>query len=204
MAFHDVRLPVDVERGANGGPRFKTTVMILGGGYEKRNIEWEQTKGSWDVGYGIDSKEAYSEVVDFFYVRQGRAHTFRFRDWADYEIGTPGNPVSFATGDSSTKIFQLKKRYTSGGIDYDREITKPVSGTVELYVNGVLQTETAHYTIDYETGLITFVSAPGAFAIAAACEFDVHVRFDTDELNVTVQTFDTGSLPEIPVVEVRE
>lgn len=204
MAFHDVRLPVDVERGANGGPRFKTTVMILGGGHEKRNIEWEQAKGSWDVGYGIDSKETYSDVVEFFYVRQGRAHTFRFRDWADYEIGTPGNPVAFNTGDASTTVFQLKKRYSSGGVDYDREITKPVEGTVELYVNGVLLTETVDYTIDYDTGLITFGAAPGAFAIAAACEFDVHVRFDTDELNVTVQTFDTGSLPEIPVVEVRE
>lgn len=203
MAFHDVRLPVDVERGAQGGPGFKTTVMILGGGFEKRNIEWSRARGSWDIGYGIDKKSAYVTVKDFFYARQGRAHSFRFKDWSDFEIGTPGNPVVFAIGDSSTTIFQLKKRYSSGGVNYDRIIEKPIASTVEIYVNSVLQTVTTHYTIDASTGLITFVSAPGAVNIAAACEFDVPVRFDTDKLDINVEHFDAGMIPQIPVVEVR-
>lgn len=203
MAFHDVRLPEDIERGSQGGPRFNTTVMILGGGHEKRNIEWEQVKGSWDIGYGIEDKETFSVVLAFFYTRQGRAHSFRFKDWTDFEIGTPGNPVTFATGDSVTTVFQLEKRYSSGGINYDREIRKPVAGTVEIYVNGVLQSSPANYSIDLLTGLITFVSAPGAVPIGAVCEFDVPVRFDTDAINMTVETFEAAAIPQIPVVEVR-
>ena len=204
MAFHDVRLPEEVEKGAQGGPRFKTTVMLLGGGAEKRNIEWERIKGAWDVGYGIESKSIFSLVLDFFYVRRGRAHSFRFKDWSDYQMGTTGNPVVFNTGDSSTTVFQLKKRYTSGAYTFDREISKIVAGTLEVYVNGVLQTITTHYTVDLLTGLITFVSAPGVVDIAAVCEFDVPVRFDTDAIDVTLETFDAGMIPQFPIVEVKD
>ena len=42
MAFHNVQLPEEVERGAQGGPQFKTTVFTLSSGYEKRNVEWER------------------------------------------------------------------------------------------------------------------------------------------------------------------
>lgn len=204
MAFHDVRLPEDVERGAQGGPRFKTTILVLGGGLEKRNIDWATTRGEWDIGYGIESKEAYSDVVDFFYARQGRAHSFRFKDWSDYEVGTTGTPVTFATGDGVTLIYQAQKRYSSGGIDFDRDLTKIVSGTVELYVNAVLVADPADYSIDLLTGLITFVVAPpDTETIGIVCEFDVPVRFETDGLDINVEVWNVGSIPQIPIVEVK-
>lgn len=203
MAFHDVRLPVDIERGAQGGPRFKTTIMILGGGFEKRNIEWSKVRGSWDIGYGIDDKAAYSIVRDFFYARQGKAHSFRFKDWSDFEIGTPGNPVTFAIGDGVQTVYQLQKRYTSGGINYDRDITKIVAGTVEIYVNNTLQNDPVDYSIDILTGLITFTNPPSTVDIGAVAEFDIPVRFDTDALDITVEHFDAGNIPQIPIIEVR-
>jgi uncharacterized protein (TIGR02217 family) len=204
MAFHNVRLPEDVERGAQGGPRFKTTIMILGAGHEKRNIDWETTRGAWDIGYGIESKEDLKDVIDFFYTRQGRAHGFRFKDWSDFEVGVSGSPVTFATGDGTTAIFQSQKRYSSGGINYDRDLTRIVAGTIEVYVNGALQTVTTHYTIDIETGLITFVTPPtDTHAIALVCEYDVPVRFDTDALDITMEMFDAGSIPQIPIIELK-
>jgi len=203
MAFHDVRLAEDVERGAQGGPRFKTTILVFGGGLEKRNIDWATTRGEWDIGYGIESKEAFTDVIDFFYARQGRAHSFRFKDWSDYEVGSTGVPVTFAVGDTSTTIFQAQKRYSSGGIDFDRDLTKIVSGTVEVYVNAVLQTDPGDYSIDLLTGLITFVSAPAAVDIGLVCEFDVPVRFNTDGLDINVEVWNVGSIPQIPIVEVK-
>ena len=203
MAFHDARLPEDVERGAQGGPRFKTTILVLGGGLEKRNIDWQTTRGEWDIGYGIESKQDFSDVIDFFYARQGRAHSFRFKDWTDFEVGSTSNPVTFATGDTTTTVFQAQKRYSSGSIDFDRDLTKIVSGTVEVYVNAVLQADPADYSIDLLTGLITFVSAPAAVPIGLVCEFDVPVRFDTDALDVTAQLCDVGSIPQINILEVK-
>lgn len=204
MAFHNVRLPEDVEKGSRGGPRFKTTVMVLGGGHEKRNIDWSQSRAEYDVGYGIESKEDFSDVLEFFYARQGAAHSFRFKDWADYQVGSPGNPVQFATGDGSTTVFQARKPYTSGGITYFRDLTKLVSGTVSVYVNGAIQTPTTDYTVDLQTGLITFVAAPtNTHPIALICEFDVPVRFAQDHLDVSMETFDAGSMPNIAIIEVR-
>ena len=46
MAFNDdIRLPDDVERGANGGPGFITSVIALKSGFDRRNKDWEETKG---------------------------------------------------------------------------------------------------------------------------------------------------------------
>lgn len=205
MAFHDVRLSDDIERGARGGPRFKTTVMILGAGHEKRNQDWETTRGEWDIGYGIESKEDMQDVIDFFYVRRAKAHSFRFKDWTDYQVGSTGSPVTFATGDGTTAVFQAAKRYSSGGYTFDRILKKLVAGTIEVYVNSVLQTVTTHYTIDITTGVITFVTPPtNAHPIGLVCEFDVPVRFDTDALDITAETFDAVAIPQIPIIEVKD
>ena len=222
MAFHEVRLPDDVERGVVGGPRFKTRVLQLESGFEQRNIDWIQTRGEWDLSYGLMSLEdnllgTYINLVrDFFYTRQGRAHGFRFKDWSDFEIGDHLNPTTdnqlIGLGDDANVIFQIFKRYSSGGIDYDRTVKKIVTGAVEVTLDNVLQTVTTEYTIDLDTGIITFVTPPastggtgpgGEEVVGVACEFDVPVRFDDDSLRISVQTFQSGAVPAIPIVEIR-
>ena len=207
MAFHDTRLPDDVERGAQGGPEFNTTVITLSSGFEKRNINWENTRASYDVGYGIQHKDDFSLVLEFFYARQGMAHSFRFKDWTDYQIGDPADAATrqnIGTGTGSLDTFQIFKRYSSGGIDYDRDLTKIVSAGLQVYVNGVLQTITTHYTIDLLTGIITFVTPPpNTELVDVICEFDVPVRFDIDKMDVAATTFEAGSIPNIPIIEVR-
>lgn len=222
MAFHDTRLPADIERGAVGGPSFKTTVLQLESGFEQRNIDWVNTRAEYDISYGLMSMEdnqleTYIHAIrDFFYARQGRAHGFRFKDWADYQIGDPDDPSSnnqlIGLGDDSTVDFQVFKRYTSGGITYDRTIKKLVAGTYTVYLDGVEQTEGVDYTIDIDTGIITFNSAPastggtgpsGEQVVSIATEFDVPVRFDTDHLGINIQVHSAGSIPAIPVVELR-
>lgn len=203
MAFHNVRLRDDIERGAKGGPRFKTNVLTLSSGKEKRNIEWAQARGEWDVGYGIQRKADYQEITAFFYSRRGRAHSFRFKDWSDFEM----DRQEIGSGNGATSAFQIFKRYADDAGNYDRLIQKPVQGTVQVWVNGVLRTETTHYTVNYNTGVITFtggnIPAMG-HDVEALCEFDVAVRFDEDFLPTELQWEDAGSIPEIPIVEVRD
>lgn len=203
MAFHDVRLPTDIERGAQGGPGFKTTVLSLSSGYEKRNIDWERTRGKWDISYGLDSKANQEAVLAFFYARQGRAHSFRFKDWTDFEIGESGSPQEIATADGMQTQFQIVRRYTSGAYTFSRAITRPVSGTVQIYVNGMLQG--GGVSVDVDTGVITFVSAPSmGDTIEVICEFDVPVRFDTDQLDMRAFWAGNFSLPALNLIEVRE
>ena len=209
MAFHDTQLPSDIERGAQGGPRFKTTILILGGGLEKRNIDWATTRAEYDISYGIESKADYSDVIEFFYARQGRAHSFRFKDWADFEIT---DQLMFTT-DTATATFQMFKRYSSGGTNFDRNLTKPLASGWTCTVNAVAQTivyDTApaagEVAIASLTGVVTLGSthqATSGFLVKFTGEFDVPVRFDTDALDVNVETFDAGSMPQLTLVEVK-
>ena len=48
-SFHEVRFPDNVAYGATGGPEFATTVVATGSGHEKRNVNWAQARGRWDV-----------------------------------------------------------------------------------------------------------------------------------------------------------
>lgn len=201
-AFHDVRLPVDVEKGAHGGPEFKTRILDLDNGDEQRNIQWQRTRGMWDVSYGIQSKAAMQAVIDHFYARYGRAYGFRFKDWADFEIA---GPQSIGEGLSANHLFQIFKDYESGGYHFLRKITRPVVGTLSVWVGGVLKTETADYTVDYSTGIITISSAPGdGVDVSVDCEFDVPVRYDTDKLDITSQTADAIQIGSIPIIELKQ
>jgi uncharacterized protein (TIGR02217 family) len=161
VSFHNVRLPEDIEQGAEGGPEFKTIVLERASGREKRNIAWSRVRGSWDIAYGIRTKADLETVRDFFYARQGKAYGFRFKDFSDFEIT---GPQSIGISGGVTTVFQIYKRYTSGAFYYDRKITRLVNGTYSVYIDGVLKTEGVHYTIDIDTGLVTLASAAGTAA----------------------------------------
>ena len=211
--FHDVRLPQDIERGATGGPQFSTTVLQLRSGFEQRNINWTQVRGQWDIAYGIlqmaeevGAETAVHTVRDFFYARQGRAVGFRFKDWSDFEIGDRNNPTadnqSIGLGDGATTVFQVFKRYTSGGFTYDRTIKKLVTGTPVVLLDGIVQV--SGFTVDVNAGTVTFNSAPANNVnVQVATEFDVPVRFDSDQLQIRVEVFQAGEIVSTPIVELR-
>lgn len=201
MAFHDVQLNVDVERGAKGGPRFNTTVIGFGSGFEQRNQEWEFARGEWDLSYGVQTKDDYSTLIEFFVARRGRAHGFRFKDWSDFEALTP---QQLGVGDDAETDFQLVKLYTDVASTYTRNITRPVTITVQVFIDDVLQTLTTDYTIE-PLGIIRFLTAPaGAEVVTATFEFDLPVRFDIDKMDVQLEWYNAGELPDITVLEIRE
>ena len=200
MAFHNVRLNEDIEKGSKGGPRFKTTVIGFGSGFEQRNQEWQFARGEWDASYGIQNKNDYSLILDFFMARRGRTHTFRFKDWTDFEATV----VQLGIGDGANADFQLIKTYADAASTYTRVITRPIETSINIFIDGVLQTVTTDYTVD-ALGLITFVSAPlAAEVVTATFEFDVPVRFDIDKLDIEAEWYNAAGLPEITIVEIRE
>jgi uncharacterized protein (TIGR02217 family) len=100
------------------------------------------------------------------------------------------------------KTFQLVKRYPSGIVVEVRTVTKPVAGTVRVYKDGVEQL--SGWSVDVMTGVVTFSMAPAAgVAITADFELDVPVRFDTDHMAVTIESFKLHRWQQIPIVELR-
>ena len=207
MAFHEVRFPDNISRGARGGPERRTQIVELASGAEERNASWANSRRRYDIAYGIRRADDLAAVVAFFEARNGRLYGFRFKDWADFksclpsQTPAPTNQPS-GTGNGAATLFQLTKRYTSGAQSWSRAITKPVAGTVTIALNGTPQA--SGWSASTTTGLVTFTTAPAAdVAITAGFEFDVPVRFDTDALEVTLDLERLGSITSIPLLEIR-
>lgn len=207
MGFHEVRFPDSISRGARGGPRRKTQVVELGSGDEERNASWANSRRAYDVSFGIRNANDLHEVVEFFEARNGMLYGFRFKDWADYKSCPPLNisgPFDqvLGTGNGAQRSFQLVKAYTSGGQTWTRTIKKPVFGTVRVGVAGF--EALSGWSVDVATGIVTFAVAPAAgAAVSAGFQYDVPVRFDTDQLDVTLDIERLGSIQSIPLIEVR-
>ncbi len=207
MAFHEVRFPDNISRGARGGPERRTQVVELASGDEERNASWANSRRRYDAAYGIRRADDLAAVVAFFEARNGRLYGFRWKDWADWKSCLPsGTPAatdqSIGTGDGTTTDFQLVKVYASGSQSWTRTITKPVAGTVKVAIDGVEQT--TGWSVDTTTGIVSFTTAPSAGTIiTAGFEFDVPVRFDTDTLDVTLDVERLGSITSIPLLEIR-
>ncbi|WP_457650878.1 phage distal tail protein, Rcc01695 family [Profundibacter sp.] len=207
MAFHEIRFPDNISRGARGGPERRTQIVELASGDEERNASWANSRRRYDASYGIRRADDLAAVVAFFEARNGRLYGFRWKDWADYKSYLPSKPVGetdqfIGTGDGSTTSFQLVKKYISGSQSWVRVITKPVAGTVKVGLDGAPQS--LGWSVDITTGIITFATAPSNGAtITAGFEFDVPVRFDTDQLDVTMDIERLGSITSIPMIEVR-
>lgn len=224
-----VKLNENIERGALGGTRFNTSVLELDSGFEKRNVNWSSPRGEWDIGFGLmikfqddpaDVQVDLDELINFFYIVQGRASSWRFKDWSDHEIGFEnGSEIgrqALGLGDDVTTDFQIFKRYSFGGKTFDRTLTKMVDNSnVQLYKDNVLLTVGgggSQYTIDADRGLFKLNTAPastggtgpgGEELLEFRCEFDVHVRSDTDDLKVNMEMFNAGAWPNVPIVELR-
>ncbi|NUB24707.1 DUF2460 domain-containing protein [Azospirillum brasilense] len=201
MAFHNVRFPDRISYGASGGPTFSTSIVVTASGREQRNQNWESARLRWDVSHALRSDEDIKTLIAFFRARRGKANSFRFKDWSDFE--SENEPIG--VGDGSNKVFQLARVYNDIGGSQYRKITKPVPGSVRIFVNGIENAEGTHYSVDHQTGLVTFVAAPAdGAAVQWSGEFDVPVRFDTDEMRLSLDYHNASSWQQIVVLEVQE
>lgn len=200
-----VRLPINVEQGAVGGPGFRTTVITAISGIEQRTSDWDSCRGHWDIGYGISGTSALATVIAVFRACMGKAFSFVFRDWSDYTATTE----AFGTGDGVETEFQLIKTYSSINYStsavarsYVRNIVKPIESTLVIKDNGST-VNPSDYSIS--NGLVTFDTAPtSTHALTWSGEFDVPVRFDIDDLPVSMEMSDFGRIRGIRIVEVLE
>ncbi len=204
-AFADVRFPEDISYGSKGGPGFSTEVYTATSGAEQRNRNWQFARCKYDVSHGIRDKDDMDIILNFFYVMGGKATGFRYKDWSDYQLARG----QIGVGNAVKTEFQITKTYTAGALSYTRNLLKivsPVAGppavVFEVYVDDVLLS--TGYTVDYSTGVVTFDTAPtSGQVIEVTCEFDVPVRFDTDEMDITLEAWQLETWDDIPLVEIK-
>lgn len=207
--FHDVSFPLSLAFGASGGPSRKTSITQLASGAEHRNTPHAQSRRKYNAGAGVKSLDELTVLIEFFETRFGQLYSFRFRDPMDFKSCKPSVAVSatdqiIGTGDGAQMYFQLTKNYSDAANSYQRRITKPVLESLKVAIDGVL-IEASNYSLNVLTGEVLFNAPPPlGNVISAGFEFDVPVRFDTDQLDVALEAFGAGQALNIPLIEVLD
>jgi uncharacterized protein (TIGR02217 family) len=121
--------------------------------------------------------------------------------------GTPSSvDQPLGVGDGTASSFPIIKAYGEADMGLAeaqiRRITRPQAGSVLVSVNGVA-VETGWQVL--AGGIISFAQPPAAGAtLRCGYRFDVPVRFQSDQLDLSGLTFAAGEVPSVMVVEIKE
>lgn len=180
------RFPDDMAYFASGGPQFNTSVIQLNSGYEQRNTNWNQSRAIYNFGNAVRTQDyllfPIRETISFFRAMKGKSFGFRFKDFQDFKVNIAEGIVGNGTGDYKPQNnIQLNKKYITGTLIDIKNIKKPVDGTVKIYKNGILQTLATNYTINYTSGLVTFL--PNSFKTISSISIGVNPAVVTTSTN---------------------
>jgi uncharacterized protein (TIGR02217 family) len=215
-SFHDVVYPLSLDR-CLSTHEWLTNIIELGDQSEQRIPIGSDGRRKFNAAHGVRSLKDLKTLLDFHALRHGETYGFKVRDLVDYTVSKGPEGTLQYTYNGSTKSFQLQKVYSDSAAVWIREIYKPEQGSVKVYKNSVLLTETTDYAINYQVGIITFVTAPvSGDIIEWEGRFYVPVRFAVNEIPAAdfVATMQesggqwlvrdgTVDLPEVPMIEVR-
>lgn len=200
--------PTGIGLGSVSSSQWNKRRVATPSGYSQVNQLFSKALMKFDVASGLKSLDDCHELVRFFNVMQVNDSTVLFMDKTDFKSCAPQQTAGAAdsfigTGTGALTTFQLKKRYSAGGLNYDRKITRPMAGTVRVSINGVEQL--SGWSVSTTTGIVTFTSAPAnGTTIEAGFHFYVPVDFVDSTLDWVLEKFKAGSLDGIMLQEVPE
>lgn len=199
MSFEETRISDVVAYNFRVVPAYKTRIREFDSGKEQRNISRTRAKRRFGPRYNKFKPDAFALLLACFHAVAGSAIGFRFKDWSDYQVtlGSIGN-----TPGANTTPVQLVKLYAFGSLSRSRTITKPVAGTVTVYQDdGAGNFVAKAGSIDTATGLFTPTTAwTAGRALKATFEFDVPVRFESDEFPADYEDFQAISV-DVTLIE---
>jgi uncharacterized protein (TIGR02217 family) len=172
-------------------PRFATRIQRAVSGRELRAIDQPNPTWTWTLSYSLlrdqnDTRgsagpgSGYDELrtlMGFFLEQQGAFRPFLFSDPTDNSA--TAQPIG--SGNGGTSAFQLVRAMGASlpGGGFVEPITAPEAVT-SVYWNGIRQ-DPASYSVDAETGVVTFTTVPSpGQAITADFTYYFRVRFSDD------------------------
>ena len=158
-------------------PSFQTRIQRAASGRELRALDYPYPLWQFALVYEFlrDNPAAgYDELrtlIGFFMLCQGAFGTFLFEDPTDCQA--VGQQIG--VGNASTTVFQLQRamgaNLPGGGFFEPIRAPKVVRA---VYLNGIMQ-DPAVYSIDFDSGSLTFGTAPGSDLIVTV-DFTYYFR----------------------------
>lgn len=213
MEYVDIPFPDCIAMNAQSAVQWSTTVVQSFGGRVNTNQNWQDPLHPFDISFAVRTVTEYSLVKAHFMQVAGRAKSFPFKDYTDFEVTAANGVILDASGASITAngTYFLHKRYGSGGSAYDRRITRPDTPIQVLRTRAAVTTNIvgSGATVTYTTGAVAITGHQSGDTYTWVGEFKVPCRYDTDTLPaVIVSRQGAGehlvSVSGLSVVEVRE
>jgi len=173
-------------------PRFATRIQRAVSGRELRALDQPYPIWTWTLTYSVlRDGGGYDELrtlMGFFLAQQGAFATFLYEDPADNAVAAQ----MLGTGDGSASAFALVR--TMGGFAEPIAAPHAVTG---VYFDGVRQ-DPSGYSVDADTGVVTFAAPPSAGkAVAADFTYYFRVRFADDSAEFENFMFRLWSLRQV-------
>lgn len=154
----------------------RNIVQTASSGREVRIVLWKYPRYEWDITFNfldMDGVKAFQTIADMFNLQHGGFGTMLFVDPTDYKV----TDQTIGTGNGSTTKWQLQRSF--GGFNEPVYAIKTDVVAPVIKLNGSV---TSAYTINNDTGEITFSSAPGGgVTITGTYEYYYRVRFKDDQ-----------------------
>lgn len=197
MAFINALLDEAVAYGFEGGPEYYTRSTELENGIEYRDSGWKYPKHKYSARFDNLDDEAKVDIINVFHAVRGKRHSFKFKDWNDFEaeaeaLNVPAELVG------TTDSVQLYKTYSFGEAYTIRPVQALLQATIYLDVAGT-PTPVAG-TIDTERGTFTPTDAWVAGSYTWSGEFYVWVHFEADYNSFTINNW-RNSTSSVELVE---
>ncbi len=164
-------------------------------------LTYEVLRDRWDIRNGANRGPAYPTPIatpldelraiwNFYLQQSGPLTPFKYHDPSDNTtraVAASPQVSNFAVGDGTTTVFQMAS-----------PLLAPVIPTVVASI-----TPAGLTSIDLDTGLITFVTAPGVgVSVGADMQYDYKVRFATDGLEAENFYYQLWQMKQLKLVSV--
>jgi uncharacterized protein (TIGR02217 family) len=187
-------------------PTFQTRVQRAVSGRELRALDYPYPLWQFTLIFDLlrDNPAAgYDELrtlMGFFMLCQGAFGTFLFRDPSDDRVA--GQQIG--VGNASATVFQLQRAMGAAlpGGGFMEPIVAP-NVVSAVYLDGITQSP-ATYSVDPQTGLVTFATPPGSgLTITADYSYYFRCRFVDDSYAFENFMFQLWQLKKLTFISVR-
>ncbi len=222
--FLDIYMPDSIQgMPCQVGPRFSTRIVLSKSGDEARNRNWQHPLRKYMLPEAVTDFDAFEDAQDFWLIMGGPFQSFPFRDPFEFasvpleapntEPVTSGLDQPLGDGDGFTRTFQLIKRRTLVGVNYDRPIYLPILDTVDILIDGLAPGSVSGghggpYVVNSVSrpgGIVTITPAPTVGRVLTwGGLFDTEVRWEADDsFDAIVHSMATVGASPLNLVEVR-
>jgi len=187
-------------------PTFQTRIQRAVSGRELRVLDYPYPLWQFALIYDFlrdDPAAGFDELrtlLGFFMLCQGAFGTFLFQDPTDCQV--TGQQIGI--GNASTTVFQLQRAMGTAlpGGGFLEPIVAPKLVNA-IYFDGITQ-DPASYSVDPNTGVVTFGTAPGSgLIITADFSYYFRCRFIDDRYDFENFMYRLWQLKKLTFISVR-